>query len=99
MKAVCPRILSFSMSHTHTHTYTHTKLHTMSLFPNSLTPPLHTHNFSSLEKLNGVKLSVSPSVSWVFGRDENDSEEWENMREQDWKKEKGKEGFGSVPLI
>lgn len=35
----------------------------------------HTHNFSSLEKLNGVKLSVGPSVSWVFGRDRIDNEE------------------------
>lgn len=51
--------------------------HTQSSFPYSLTPPLHTHYFSSLEKLNGVKLSVGPSVSWVFGMDEKESEQWE----------------------
>lgn len=94
MKAVCLRILSFSASHTHTHTYTHTKLHTMSLFPNSLTPPLHTHNFSSLEKLNGVKLSVSPSVSRVFGRDENDSEERENMGSKTGRRKKERRDLG-----
>ena len=86
--------LSPSLSPSHTHTHTYTKLHTPSLFPNSLTPPLHTHYFSSLEKLNGVKLSVGPSVSWVFGRDEKDSERWEEHEGERLEGEKGKGGDG-----
>lgn len=62
--------LSFSLCLSHTHTDAQSSL---------LTPPLHTHYFSSLEKLNGVKLSAGPSVSWVFGKDEKESEQWEEQ--------------------
>ncbi len=46
-----------------------------------------------------MKLSVGPSVSWVFGKDEKDSEQWEEHGGERLEEEKGKEGLGSGPLI
>lgn len=51
-------------------------------FPTNSFHLFNTLYFSSLEKLNGVKLSVGPSVSWVFGRDEEKSEQWEKQGEK-----------------
>ena len=93
-----PNTLNMTRKHTDMFyvgsTSAHSLSHTQSLFPNSLTPPLHTHYFSSLEKLNGVKLSVGPSVSWVFGRDEKDSEQWEGHWGRKIGRRKGTGGIG-----
>ena len=81
--------LSLSVSQT-THTVLVSQLHYFYLF---------THYFCCLGKLNVVKLSIGPSVSWVFGGDENDSEQWEEYGGPRLVEEKGKEGFESGPLI
>ena len=74
-------------------TYTHSPC-----FPTYSLHLFNILNFSSLEELNGVKLSVGPSVSWVFGR--NEKREWavggtggERLEE-----EKGKRDWGQVHL-
>lgn len=81
----------------HTFVHAHIAIHTRSFFYPTHSPPFHTHYFSSLEKLNGVKLSVGPSVSWVLGRDEKDSAQWEgHIGGKGLEEEKGREDWGQV---
>lgn len=66
-------LLISSLSLSHTQSYTAVLFSLVTHFTYSA------HYFSSLEKLNGVKLSVGPSVSEVFGKDEEEGEQWEEQ--------------------